>query len=117
MFRFRLVAAFVAVVATTAGAASSVSAAGHVTVRCKGTEKLCQARVSLVGGASNKRVTVRLPGTSWRKPTVRVSSATLRGAYSLSGGRFTTGGSVYVVTLNAVGSIRTGYLLFTFRQP
>lgn len=92
-------------------------AAGHVTVKCKGMGTSCHAKVGLKGGASDKTVTVKLPGSGWSKaPTVKVSNKTLKGAYSLAHGHFTSGGKTWVATLSAVQSIRSGYLLLTFKH-
>ena len=78
------------------------AASGSTSVRCRGTERSCTASVSLAGGASNRLVTIELPGTSWRSPSVGVTPASSRGAYSISKARFALGGSVYRFTLNAV---------------
>lgn len=109
-----LAVALIAVAATLALTASVAFANKHVTVKCKGTENQCVAKVSLAGGASNEKVKIKLPGTSWKKPRVHPSHKSLRGAYSLSHRRFAKGGSVYKFTLNAVQSIKTGKLKFTF---
>jgi hypothetical protein len=73
--------------------------------------------VSLAGGASNKLVRIELPGTSWRSPSVRVTPASSRGAYSISRAQFALGGSEYRFTLNAVrGNPRGSHLTLTFRK-
>ena len=72
---------------------------------------------SLVGGASNKRLTANLPGTNMRVLNIFPVPLSLRGAYRLSAPRFSLGGSVYSVTLNAVSSIRVGRLAFVFGDP
>jgi hypothetical protein len=78
---------------------------------------MCSATVSLAGGASNKLVRIELPGTSWRSPSVRVTPASSRGAYSISGARFALGGSEYRFTLNAVrGNPGGSHLTLTFRK-
>jgi hypothetical protein len=82
-----------------------------------GSEHLCGVSFSLVGGASNKRLTVNLPGTNMHVLNSFPTPLTLRGAYRLSAPRFSLGGSVYSVTLNAVGSIRVGRLAFVFGDP
>ena len=87
-----------------------------VAVRCRGTASVCRARVSLAGGASNKRVTIRLTDTDLRLVSVRPNRRSMRGAYGLSDQRLTRGGSRYRFTLNAVQTIRRGsYLTLTFR--
>jgi len=42
-----------------------------VTVRCRGGPSLCRARVSLAGGASDKKVVVELPDTHRSPPRLR----------------------------------------------
>jgi hypothetical protein len=96
----------------------SATAAGPTRVTCRGSERLCSASVSLAGGVSNKLVMIGLPGTRWRSPSVSVSPASSRGAYSITSARFTLGGSVYRFILNAVRSNpRSARLTFTFRAP
>jgi pimeloyl-ACP methyl ester carboxylesterase len=86
------------------------------TVRCRGGGDSCRARVSLAGGASHKRVTIELSDTDLRLVSVRPNRRSLRGAYGLFGQRLRSGGSQYLVRLNAVQSIPPGSdLIFTFR--
>jgi pimeloyl-ACP methyl ester carboxylesterase len=86
------------------------------TVRCRGGGDSCRARVSLAGGASNKRVTIELSDSDLRLVSVRPNRRSLRGAYGLFGQRLRSGGSQYLVRLNAVQSIPPGSdLIFTFR--
>jgi hypothetical protein len=95
----------------------ATGASKTTTVKCRGTERACSATVSLSGGASNKPVTIELPGTSWRAPSVSVSPASSRGAYSISRARFASGGSEYRFTLNAVrGNPRGSHLTLKFRK-
>jgi hypothetical protein len=85
------------------------------TVRCRGGADSCRARVSLAGGASDKRVVIRLPDTHLRLLSMRPNRRSLRGAYGLFGQRLRAGGSEYVFRLNAAQSIRPGaYLIVTF---
>ncbi len=86
-------------------------------VRCLGTEAVCTANVELDGGASNERVLVQLPGTALRLRATTPVPASLKGAFRATGGSYTTGGSVYRFTLNAVGSITDGYASMTFTNP
>jgi pimeloyl-ACP methyl ester carboxylesterase len=87
-----------------------------VAVRCRGGASVCRARVSLGGGASNKRVTIRVTDNDLRLVSVRPNRRSLRGAYGLSNLQLTEGGSGYRFTLNAVQTIRRGaYLTLTFR--
>lgn len=98
-------------------APSAVAANRSTTVVCRGSERMCSASVSLAGGASNKLVRIELPGTSWRAPSVRVTPASSRGAYSITRARFASGGSEYRFTLSAVRSNPRGSrLTFTFRK-
>jgi hypothetical protein len=85
-------------------------------VRCRGGGDSCRARVNLAGGASDKRMVIRLSDTDLRLVSVRPNRRALRGAYGLFGQRLRAGGSEYVFTLNAVQSTRRGaYLILTFR--
>jgi hypothetical protein len=87
-----------------------------VAVRCRGGRSLCRARVSLAGGASNKKVVVGLPDTDLRLVSVRSNRSSLSGAYGLFGNRLRAGGSEYVFRLNAAQSIPRGSdLLLEFR--
>jgi hypothetical protein len=93
-----------ALLAIPAGA----SAAGSATARCTGGATTCTATFSLAGGASNKRLTVELPGTNLKLVSHSVTPHWVAGAYSLSRGAYSLGGSVYTTTLNAVQSIPRG---------
>jgi pimeloyl-ACP methyl ester carboxylesterase len=87
-----------------------------VTVRCRGGPSLCRARVSLAGGASNKKVVVRLTDTDLRLVSVRPNRRSLRGAYGLFANRLRHRASEYVFRLNAAQSIPRGSdLLLEFR--
>lgn len=85
--------------------------------RCLGTEAVCTANVDLDGGASNEKVMVDLPGTQLKLRATTPVPSSLKGAFSASKGRYTTGGSVYQFTLNAVESISNGYASMTFTNP
>ena len=54
-----------------------------VAVRCRGGGKSCRARVSLAGGASDKRVAIELSDSDLRLASVRPNRRALRGAYAL----------------------------------
>ena len=85
-------------------------------VRCRGGADSCRARVRLAGGASDRRVVIRLPDSHLRLVSARPNRSSLRGAYGLSGERLRAGGSEYVFRLNAVQSTRPGaYLILRFR--
>jgi hypothetical protein len=94
---------------------SAVAASRTTTVRCQGSQHACSAVVGLAGGASNKLVRIELPGTTWRAPRVGVTPKSSRGAYSITGARFASGGSEYRFTLNAArGNPRGSRLTFIF---
>jgi hypothetical protein len=98
--------------------AATAGAAGSATATCRGSANLCEATFSLAGGASNKRLTVQIPGTNLRLLAVNATPAYVRGAYRLFGGHFTTGGSVYTANLDAVSDIPAGArLIMTFGHP
>ncbi len=99
---------------TTTPGTTSTAAATMIT--CEGDEASCTAKVPLGGGASNRAVAIALPGTDWTDPGADVD-AEYEGSYEISGAQFTTGGSVYEFTLNAVESIPDGTdLALTFTQ-
>jgi len=86
------------------------------TVRCRGGPSRCRARVSLAGGASNKRVVIRLSDTDLRLVSVRPNRSSLRGAYGMFANRLRHRGSEFLFRLNAAQSIPRGsHLTFTFR--
>jgi len=106
-----------ALIATGTFAVPSLAAPAGKTrvVRCKGTANGCKAVVSLAGGASNVKLKVQLTDTDFALLKKTVSPKSLKGAYSLTRGKFVQGGSVYTATLNAVQSIgRNGKLTLTF---
>jgi hypothetical protein len=85
------------------------AAAGRAqTVRCVGTGDFCGAAVSLVGGASNRVVTVNLTDTDLKLARVSVIPAASRRAFSISKASYRLGGSQYRFTLNAVRANRRG---------
>jgi hypothetical protein len=109
-------AAAVIVSVPAAGAGPHAHRAATKTVKCRGGGNSCTAKVSIAGGASNEKLVIELTDTDLALVSVKASSASLRGAYGLSEHRFAVGGSEYIVTLNAVGSIPRGsFLTFTFR--
>jgi hypothetical protein len=88
------------------------------TVRCRGGSDYCRARVSLAGGASNKKVVIRLSDSDLRLVSVRPNRRALSDAYGLVGQQLRAGGTRCAFSLNAVQSIRPGaYLSMTFRSP
>ena len=96
-------AALTALALAASCAACAPALAATRTVTCRGTDRSCVATVSLAGGASNGR---------------SVTPAIARGAYSITGARFRLGGSEWVATLNAVGSLPRGARLrLAFATP
>ena len=92
---------------TTAGAAKQVD--------CVGAEEACSVKIPIGGGASNKAYEVALTGTNLGEPTVTPSAPDEKGSYEISDAKFTTGGSIYSFTLNAVGSLPQGaYITLDF---
>ncbi len=84
-------------------------------VNCVGAEEACSAKIGLGGGRSDVVINVELTGTNMGAPTITPSSADLKGAYEIRDATFTTGGSVYSFTLNAVESIPdSGYVTLDF---
>ncbi len=88
------------------------------TVACKGGEQRCTATIDLAGGASNETIRVELPGTNLRFIGLDATPAWVDGAFSVEGGGFSLGGSLFTLKLNAVESIPKGAKLFLkFGQP
>ena len=93
-------------------------AAKSVPVTCKGNATACKAVVSVAGGASNKKLRIALSDTDLKLKSVVAKPSSIRGAYELSGGSYSLGGSLYTVTLNAVQAIPRGATLtFNFAVP
>lgn len=92
----------------TAVATATTATTASVMVDCVGAEEFCSLKIGLGGGRSNAVINVALTGTNMGAPTITPSSADLKGAYEISDAKFTTGGSVYSFTLNAVESIPDG---------
>jgi hypothetical protein len=100
-----------------AGPQRKADSSATVKITCRGTVRVCKAVVSIAGGASNRRVVIELPGTSWKPPKITVVPRSSRGAYLISNRRFALGGSEYRFTLNAVrANPRGAHLTLTFRQ-
>jgi hypothetical protein len=110
--------ALVVVIAAALTGALAAPASAQVSRTCVGSATFCQATVSLSGGASNERITVRLPGTNLRLLSVNATPGFVHGAYILSRRRFSEGGSVFTATLDAVqGMPRNAKLTLTFGHP
>lgn len=101
---------------TTSTTGTAASAAPAKTLTCMGAEEACSVKVPIGGGASNERIAVELTGTNMDEPTVDIDPE-YADSYSIGDARFTTGGSVYEFTLNAVESIPEGTVMeLTFAQ-
>ena len=107
--------------ATPGIAFSGQAAAKTVSIQCKGNGMACRAVVSVAGGASNKsnkKLRITLSDTDLKLTGVVAKPARIHGAYRLSGGSYSLGGSLYTVTLNVVRSIPKGATLtFNFAAP
>lgn len=99
----------IALLAFGAGAASAKQKVRSID--CKGGSSSCVATVSLAGGASNVKLKIALTDTNLKLVSVTAKPKEVKGAYSLSKGSYSLGGSVYTTTLNAVQSIRKGSTL------
>jgi hypothetical protein len=99
------------VAASGAGGFSAGSAAKTLSLTCKGNSSSCTAVVSLAGGASNERLRIALSDTNLKLVGVSAQPAFVHGAYQLSPGTYSLGGSLYSATLNAVQSIPKGATL------
>jgi hypothetical protein len=94
-----------------AGAVAGRSAGRTVSIVCRGGGNSCSAVVSVAGGASNRKLRIALSDTDLKLVGVLAKPTSIRGAYILSRGSYSLGGSVYTVTLNAVQSIPKGATL------
>jgi hypothetical protein len=110
--------ALVVVIAAALTGGLAAPAAAQVSRPCVGSDTMCEAAFSMSGGASNERITVRLPDTNLRLLSVNATPAFVHGAYMLTRGRFSEGGSVYTATLDAVqGMPRNARLTLMFGHP
>jgi hypothetical protein len=98
-----------------AGALAAITATGAsaktMSIKCRGGSSSCTATIGLAGGASNKKLKIALTDTNLKLVGVTVKPREVKGAYSLSKGGYSLGGSVYTVTLNAVQSTPKGATL------
>jgi hypothetical protein len=107
--------AVVVLAACVLAIALAAPAAAQVSRPCVGSDTICEATFSMSGGATNERLTVRLPDTDLRLLAVNANPAYAHGAYLLTRGRFRQGGSVYTAILDAVqGMPRNARLILTF---
>jgi hypothetical protein len=87
-------------------------------VTCLGGERVCTAHISLRGGADDKRIQVKLPGTNLKLAARVPTPPATRKLFSVSGGDYSLGGSVYTFTLDTDRSFGKGaWLALTFRDP
>jgi len=101
--------------ASTAAATTATTAGTAKQVDCVGADEACSVKIPIGGGASNQAYEVALTGTNLGEPTVTPSAADEKGSYEISNAMFTTGGSVYSFTLNAVESLPEGaYITLDF---
>ncbi|HEX3909629.1 MAG TPA: hypothetical protein VHW67_02860 [Solirubrobacteraceae bacterium] len=92
--------------------AASAGAAGKTrSITCRGGGSSCSATIGLAGGASNVKLKIALSDTDLKLFSRSVKPSSVRGAYQLSKGSYSQGGSLYTVTLNAVQSIPKGATL------
>jgi hypothetical protein len=94
-----------------AGGFPAAAAAKTRSVVCRGGGNSCNAVVGVAGGASNEKLRIFLSDTDLRLVGVVARPTSIRGAYHLSRGAYSLGGSLYTVTLNAVKAIRRGATL------
>lgn len=87
-------------------------------VTCLGGERVCTAHISLRGGADDKRIQVKLPGTNLKLAARVPTPPATRKLFSMSDGDYSLGGSVYTFTLDTDRSFGKGaWLALTFRDP
>lgn len=95
---------------------ASVATTASKPIPCVGAEEACSAKVPLGGGAAARTVQIELTGTNMGEPKTTVEKQ-YEGAYDITNAKFTTGGSIYEFTLDAVESIPEGVNLeMTFAQ-
>jgi hypothetical protein len=110
--------ALVMLIAGALTVALAAPAGAQVSRPCVGSDTICEATFSMSGGASNERITVRLPDTNLRLLAVNANPGFVNGAYILTRGRFREGGSIYTATLDAVqGMPQNARLILTFGHP
>jgi hypothetical protein len=95
----------------SASAAAARAAGRSVSVSCRGGSDMCTAVLGLAGGASDEKVSIALSDTDLKLVGMVARPAFVHGAYLLSGGAYSLGGSLYTVTLNAVQAIPKGATL------
>ncbi len=104
-------AAAPALAAAPTALAATGAAAKTVSVTCRGGSSSCSAVIGLAGGASNKKLRIMLTDTNLKLVGVVAKPSSERGAYLLSRGQYSLGGSVFTVTLNAAQGTPKGATL------
>lgn len=98
--------------AASGALAPSAGAAGKtVNVKCRGGGGSCNAVIGVAGGASNRKLRIALTDTNLKLVSVVPKPSDIRGGYLLSNGKYSLGGSLFTVTLNAVRAIPKGATL------
>lgn len=106
-----VVAGLAIATAPAALVAPAVAAVKPLNVNCRGGANSCSAVIGLAGGASNRTVKVTLTDTNLKLVGIVAKPSEIRGAYLLSNGKHSLGGSAFTFTLNAVKSIGKGATL------
>ena len=102
--------------ADTATSAATTATTASAPIPCIGAEEACTAKVPIGGGAAARTVQIELTSTNMGEPKTTVEKQ-YEGAYDITDTKFTTGGSIYEFTLDAVESIPEGVNLeMTFTQ-
>ncbi len=109
--RSRRLAAAVLAAGVLAGLTASGASAKTVSLKCRGGSSSCSVTIGLAGGASNKKLAIALTDTNLKLVGVTAKPSIVKGAYSLSKPKYSLGGSLYTITLNAVQSIPKGATL------
>jgi pimeloyl-ACP methyl ester carboxylesterase len=87
-------------------------------VDCTGGRVFCQATVGIAGGASQKKVTIRLRNDDLRLVDIQPNRRELLGTYDLGTARRRKDRNEVITTVSAVQATPPGSrLIFTFRAP
>jgi hypothetical protein len=96
---------------TASATRAAVGRSAGRTIVCRGSGNSCSAVVSVAGGAGNRKLRIALSDTDLKLVGVVARPRFIHGAYKLSHGSYSLGGSLYTVTLNAAQSIPKGATL------
>jgi len=96
------------------GGLGALSPTGALVVTCRGTVHLCLARIPIAAGATNRKLTVRLPARGLRLRSVAVAPRRLRGAYDLTRDHYVRDGRAWKATLDAPKGPRGAHITLTF---